>query len=113
MKLEVVAMKPWQSKVLNKVAYLIGIKGEDVWCMTLTKDAVEQFREDRARIVAEEVRAQEKDPYHGTAYCIRCKENREFTGWIRISDSGRQMAQGNCPICGTKVNRILGLGKKQ
>ncbi|HEU5425892.1 MAG TPA: DUF5679 domain-containing protein [Actinocrinis sp.] len=25
-----------------------------------------------------------------------------------MSDSGRRMAQGTCPTCGTKVNRILG-----
>jgi hypothetical protein len=27
---------------------------------------------------------------------------------VKISDSGRRMAQGICPVCGTKVNRILG-----
>ena len=43
-----------------------------------------------------------------TAYCITCKQNHTFTGVIRISDSGRKMAQGNCPACGGKVNRILG-----
>ena len=47
-------------------------------------------------------------PYLGSAYCVKCKENVEFTGVIRTSDSGRQMAQGNCPRCDTKVNRILG-----
>jgi hypothetical protein len=46
--------------------------------------------------------------FEGTAYCVKCKELREFVGAIKISDSGRQMAQGSCPICGTKVNRILG-----
>ncbi|MDQ1668718.1 MAG: hypothetical protein QOE40_779, partial [Actinomycetota bacterium] len=24
------------------------------------------------------------------------------------SESGRRMAQGICPVCGTKLNRILG-----
>jgi hypothetical protein len=47
-------------------------------------------------------------PWTGSAYCVMCKHNVEFTGTIRTSDSGRQMAQGNCPSCGTKVNRILG-----
>jgi hypothetical protein len=27
---------------------------------------------------------------------------------IKVSDSGRRMAQGKCPRCTTKVNRILG-----
>ena len=31
-----------------------------------------------------------------------------FEGTVKISDSGRRMAQGICPVCGTKVNRILG-----
>lgn len=43
-----------------------------------------------------------------TAYCINCKQNHTFTGGIKVSDSGRRMAFGNCPACGGKVNRILG-----
>jgi hypothetical protein len=46
-------------------------------------------------------------PWTGNAYCVMCKENVEFTGNIRTSDSGRQMAYGRCPRCNTKVNRIL------
>lgn len=46
--------------------------------------------------------------FEGTAYCVKCKELREFVGTIKTSDSGRQMAMGKCPLCGTKVNRILG-----
>lgn len=48
------------------------------------------------------------EPHLGTAYCVKCKENVEFNGIIRTSDSGRRMAQGKCHKCGTKVNRILG-----
>lgn len=48
------------------------------------------------------------EPYRGDAYCVKCKENRNFEGVIKISDSGRRMAQGKCPICNTKLNRILG-----
>ena len=33
---------------------------------------------------------------------------REFTGEVVVSASGRRMAQGICPVCGTKLNRILG-----
>ncbi|MBI1759345.1 MAG: hypothetical protein HYR62_08995 [Actinobacteria bacterium] len=41
-------------------------------------------------------------------YCVKCKEKRDFEGEVAISDSGRRMAKGSCPICGTKMNRILG-----
>ena len=27
---------------------------------------------------------------------------------VKVSESGRRMAQGTCPVCGTKMNRILG-----
>jgi hypothetical protein len=46
------------------------------------------------------------DTYEG--YCVKCKEKRTFEGEVRTSESGRRMAQGPCPVCGTKVNRILG-----
>ncbi|CAB4670907.1 unannotated protein [freshwater metagenome] len=42
------------------------------------------------------------------AYCVKCKEKRAFTGEVKVSDSGRRMAQGICSVCGTKLNRILG-----
>ena len=46
--------------------------------------------------------------WEGSAYCVKCKEHRTFVGTIYISDSGRQMARGNCPVCDTRMNRILG-----
>ena len=49
------------------------------------------------------------ETFQGDAYCVKCKEKIEFVGYIKVSDSGRRMAQGTCPKCGTKVNRILGL----
>ena len=48
------------------------------------------------------------ESYTGDAYCVKCKEKRDFTGEIKVSESGRRMAQGICPVCGTKLNRILG-----
>ncbi len=48
------------------------------------------------------------DTYTGDAYCVKCKTKKAFTGEIKISESGRRMAQGTCPDCGTKLNRILG-----
>ena len=48
------------------------------------------------------------EEYKGEAYCVKCKEKRAFEGHVKVSESGRRMAQGICPVCGTKVNRILG-----
>jgi hypothetical protein len=45
------------------------------------------------------------------AYCVACKEKTlMMDGYrIKVSDSGRRMAQGKCSKCKvTKVNRILG-----
>ena len=44
----------------------------------------------------------------GTAYCVKCKEKREFTGEVVVNAKGTRMAKGKCPVCGTNVNRILG-----
>jgi hypothetical protein len=46
------------------------------------------------------------EKYEG--YCVKCKEKREFDGEITTTDNGRRMAKGACPVCGTKMNRILG-----
>lgn len=46
--------------------------------------------------------------YNGTSFCIKCRESVQFSGIIKVTDSGRRMASGNCPTCNTKVNRILG-----
>ena len=42
------------------------------------------------------------------AYCVKCKEKREFDGNVVEMKNGRKAAQGPCPVCGTKMNRILG-----
>ena len=42
------------------------------------------------------------------AYCVKCREKREFEGEIVELKNGRKAAQGICPVCGTKVMRILG-----
>jgi hypothetical protein len=41
-------------------------------------------------------------------YCVRCKEKRIAEASIKTSDLGGRMAEGMCPVCGTKMNRILG-----
>ena len=43
-----------------------------------------------------------------TGYCVKCRQKREFEGYVEVSKSGMRMAKGKCPVCGTTVNRILG-----
>ncbi len=45
------------------------------------------------------------ETYNG--YCVKCKEKRDFEGEV-TRPNGRRMAKGICPVCGTKMNRILG-----
>ena len=47
------------------------------------------------------------ETYTGEAYCVKCREKRPLDG-IVVEKNGRRMAQGLCPVCGTKLNRILG-----
>ena len=42
------------------------------------------------------------------AYCVKCREKRQFEGEEVTLANGRRAAQGICPVCGTKVMRILG-----
>ena len=44
-------------------------------------------------------------------YCVKCREKREFDGQEVELANGRRAAQGLCPTCGTKMNRILGKKK--
>ena len=44
--------------------------------------------------------------YNG--YCVKCREKRDFQGEVETTKTGRRMAKGTCPVCGTKMNRILG-----
>jgi Domain of unknown function (DUF5679) len=45
------------------------------------------------------------DSYNG--YCVKCKDKRDFDG-DAAETNGRRMAKGTCPVCGTRMNRILG-----
>jgi hypothetical protein len=47
--------------------------------------------------------------YNG--YCVKCKEKRDFDGRVEVTKTGMNMAKGTCPVCGTKMNRILGKAK--
>lgn len=41
-------------------------------------------------------------------YCVKCREKRDFDGDEVELANGRWAAQGPCPSCGTKMNRMLG-----
>lgn len=43
--------------------------------------------------------------YNG--YCVKCREKRDFEGEEVIFANGRPAAQGVCPVCGTKITRML------
>lgn len=40
-------------------------------------------------------------------YCVKCRDKREFDGKVELNKRGRRVAKGNCPVCGTKMNRML------
>lgn len=46
------------------------------------------------------------DEYEG--YCVKCRQKRTFQGEKKSLPNGRMAAQGECPVCGTKVTRMLG-----
>ena len=48
-----------------------------------------------------------EETYKGEFYCVKCKEKREAEGEVVVAN-GRKMAKGTCPVCSTKLNRILG-----
>ena len=48
------------------------------------------------------------------AYCIKCRTKRTVkNGTVKVTAKGQQVAQGTCPVCGTKVNRFLPSKKKK
>ncbi len=47
----------------------------------------------------------ETTSYNG--YCVKCKDKRDFDGEVSETN-GRRMAKGTCPVCGTKMTRLLG-----
>lgn len=36
--MQILAMKKWQSKILDAVAWMIGMRGEHVYCITINLD---------------------------------------------------------------------------
>jgi len=42
------------------------------------------------------------------AYCVKCKGKKEMNNPTEVTlKNGRKAAQGLCPVCGTKLSRIL------
>jgi len=42
------------------------------------------------------------------AYCVKCRTKRKVKDGVESKTSnGRRIAQGKCPVCGTKVNLFL------
>jgi hypothetical protein len=47
-------------------------------------------------------------------YCVKCREKREIEdAEVVKTKTGRRMAKGECPVCGTTVNRFLPNEKKE
>jgi hypothetical protein len=47
-----------------------------------------------------------------TAYCVKCKEKRDMVDPVEVDmKGGRKAMQGKCPVCGTKMFRIMGKPK--
>lgn len=41
-------------------------------------------------------------------YCVKCRKKRMVKdGNVQETAKGRRMVKGNCPECGTTVNRFL------
>ncbi len=45
------------------------------------------------------------DTYNG--YCVKCREKRDFEGEEQELKNGSKAAVGQCPVCGTKMTRML------
>jgi len=46
------------------------------------------------------------------AYCVKCKAKREIKNPQEVTmKNGRRAMKGICPVCGTKLFRILGKKK--
>ena len=50
------------------------------------------------------------EKYQGDFYCVKCKATRTTEGDV-VEANGRRMAKGICPVCGTKLNRMLAKAK--
>jgi hypothetical protein len=58
-----------------------------------------------ARLEAKETKGAAMASYEG--YCVKCREKRSFDGNVKELKNGSKAAQGACPVCGTKMTRML------
>ena len=43
------------------------------------------------------------------AYCVKCREKREMKDEREVTmKNGRNAVEGTCPVCGTKLFRMVG-----
>lgn len=43
------------------------------------------------------------------AYCVKCRTKRRMLDRrLEVSRAGREVAKGTCPVCGTRMCRLLG-----
>ncbi len=46
-------------------------------------------------------------------FCVKCRSKQSIkNGVVKQTPNGRQMVQGTCPKCGTKVTRFLAAPKR-
>lgn len=42
------------------------------------------------------------------AYCVKCRKTQTVANaTVKETANGRRLAQGTCPVCGTKVTRFV------
>jgi len=68
----------------------------------------DSFGQSRSRAPAGTQESEEATVASYEGYCVKCREKRQFEGQEVELANGRRAAQGACPVCGTKMNRILG-----
>jgi hypothetical protein len=56
---------------------------------------------------AESERREERGMASYEGYCVKCREKRTFDGDVKELKNGSKAAQGACPVCGTKMTRML------
>lgn len=66
----------------------------------------ESYMSTRAETVPRRGKEPQMASYEG--YCVKCRTKREFEGEKKDLPNGRSAAQGLCPVCGTKITRMLG-----
>ena len=57
--------------------------------------------------------SEEEQPMATEAYCVKCREKREMKNEEAVTlKNGRPAVQGVCPVCSTKLFRLMSTKKK-